>query len=272
MPCGRPRSRPWSAAGRRGPPRGRCSRGAAGGPSAGRYSPAGRFYGLQLALLAVTGTGAWNSAAYEPDAAGTGIAAIHAGSPVLGAGPQGIPFFVLNLLLSLTVSSVLTGVLFAVGEEIGWRAVLQPELSRRFGPLKGTLLVAALWAYWHLPVNLAGYNDPAHPVANALLLFPLGILGVSFMLAWITQRSGSVWPAAVAHGAGNALAAKLVLTPSSWEVEQVTRGVAALVVAALFAWLAWRDHRRGQAQAPDGASVAARAAVAPGSGPGQGSQ
>ena len=168
---------------------------------------------------------------------------------MLGSGPQGIPFFVLNLLLSLTVSSVLTGVLFAVGEEIGWRAVLQPELARRFGWIRGTLLVAVLWAYWHLPVNLAGYNDPLHPVANALFLFPLGVLGASFVLAWVTQRSGSVWPAAVAHGAGNALAAKLVLTPSSWEVEQLTRGVSALIVAAFFGWLVWRSRGGTRARA-----------------------
>lgn len=205
------------------------------------------IYALQLVLLAVTGTGVWNSAGFELDPSGARILAIHAGNPVLGAGPQSLPFFALNLTLSLVVSSVLTGCLFAVGEELGWRAVLQPELARRFGWLRGTLLVSVLWAYWHLPVNLAGYNDAAHPVANALFLFPLGVVGASFALAWVTQRSASVWPAAVAHGAGNALAAKLVLTPSSWEAEQATRGVSALLVAAFFGWLLWRREKQQSA-------------------------
>jgi len=86
-----------------------------------------------------------------PSAPTGGIAAAHHVTLLLGGGPQSFGLLALNIAVSVTVGSTVLGVVRGVGEELGWRAVLQPEATRRLGPLRGTLAVGLYWAYWHLP-------------------------------------------------------------------------------------------------------------------------
>jgi len=43
---------------------------------------------------------------------------------------------------------VLTMVVGAAGEELGWRAYLQPYLQTRFSVLRSSLIVGVLWGFW----------------------------------------------------------------------------------------------------------------------------
>lgn len=198
----------------------------------------------QQFLLATLDRGHWNSELFHLKANGGGIDSIHHLHVILGAGQQGFAYFALNLLLSLVVGSVITMIIGAVGEEAGWRGVLQPEIQRRFGLIKGTLLVGVIWGYWHLPANLAGLNDPQHPVLGALVIFPLEAISMSFVLAWMMNRSGSIWPAALGHGANNAFLACMIVLPGGWLTDQWTAVVVAVLIGALFAWLLVRDGAR----------------------------
>lgn len=198
---------------------------------------------LRAGMLAVTGAGAWDAEHFELAPDGGSIAAIHHLGVVLGGGHQPFALFALNLALSVALGSVASALLGGVGEELGWRAVLQPALEGRWGSWKGTIAVGLIWAYWHLPVNLLGYNDAVHPVLNALVLFPLAVVAMSFVLAWLTRRSGSVWPAALAHGANNTLGAAFLLKPGGWSAESATEILAAVAVAAWFIWRAARPPR-----------------------------
>lgn len=192
---------------------------------------------IQNLLLLALGGGVWNGALFVVDANGGAIEAVHNVAMALGSGQQGFSFFALNLLVSLTLGSLMGGVLGGLGEELGWRAVLQPELERRWGPVRGSLAVGLLWAYWHLPVNLAGYNDGAHPTWNAFLFFPLVVVAMAFSFGWLTRRTGSVWPAAIAHGANNCISAGFLLAPQGWGWETGTALGAAAMVGGLFALL-----------------------------------
>ncbi|WP_257387821.1 CPBP family intramembrane glutamic endopeptidase [Tahibacter caeni] len=129
---------------------------------------------------------------------------ISGGPWLLGKGAQGWAPFVANV--------VVTGVWFAaistipaIGEELGWRGLLQGALIDRLGLGRGVVVLGLVWSFWHLPSLLAGYNYPDHPVLGGLLLFPLMLIGASLFLAWLTLRAGSFWPAAFAHGAGNSI-------------------------------------------------------------------
>ena len=114
-----------------------------------------------------------------------------------------------SLLLGVLVYGPVINLFFAIGEEIGWRGFLYPALRQRMSTLPACLLVGAIWGLWHTPINLMGHNyGTSYPG------FPwLGILGMCLLttsagtfLAWLSERSGSLWPAALAHGTINAAA------------------------------------------------------------------
>ena len=200
---------------------------------------------LRNALLWVTHTGEWNKANFPLSSGSDAIAGIVGMRMLLGQGAQSAAHFALNLALSVLAGSVLSAVIGALGEELGWRGVLQPALEQRVGPWKATLAVGAIWAYWHLPVNLAGYNDAAHPGLTASMLFPLSLIATSFGLGWITTRSQSVWPAALAHGAHNVASSVTLLQSNSWIAENVATLAGDLLIGLLFAWLVLRSRFRG---------------------------
>jgi membrane protease YdiL (CAAX protease family) len=67
--------------------------------------------------------------------------------------------------------------------------------------------------------------------------FPLEAISMSFVLAWLVNRSGSVWPSALAHGANNALLSFFLIVPAGWIADQWTAVAVVIPIGALFAWL-----------------------------------
>lgn len=127
---------------------------------------------------------------------------VEKGGFVLGTGGQGFAYFAANYGLSALLFSVVNGIA-AFGEELGWRGYLQDRLVRRHGRGAGIALLGLVWGFWHFPLILTGYNYPELPVLGALVLFPLTTVCASFVLAWLTTRAKSLWPAVLAHGSVN---------------------------------------------------------------------
>jgi len=105
------------------------------------------------------------------------------------------------LVMALTMVLVL-----CFGEEFGWRAYLLPKLMP-LGSRKAVLQVGIIWGVWHWPFILMGYEYGfgywGEPVVGPLLFLVFTIC-LSAFLAWVTLRSGSVWPAALGHAVINA--------------------------------------------------------------------
>jgi membrane protease YdiL (CAAX protease family) len=107
-------------------------------------------------------------------------------------------------LAALVGFGVLTGLIAATGEEIGWRGLLVPELAKlmRFRSL--ALLSGAIWASWHMPMMLmAGYQGQGTPLLFSLVCFFTMITALGAIMAWMTLRTRSFWPAALLHATHN---------------------------------------------------------------------
>lgn len=128
---------------------------------------------------------------------------------VLGNHTQSIPFFALNLVLSLSVQS-LFGCLVTIGEEFGWRGYLQEKLIGKFGLNRGLILLGLIWGYWHLPIGLMGWNFPNLPVLGAFILTPLSTIFLGIFLGWLYLRSRSIWMPTLTHAAWNLCATLLM--------------------------------------------------------------
>ncbi|MDQ3414363.1 MAG: CPBP family intramembrane metalloprotease, partial [Verrucomicrobiota bacterium] len=137
----------------------------------------------------------------------------------------------------------------ALGEEIGWRGFLVPELAKVVGFPGVALISGSMWAVFHYPVLIFGDYNAGTPVWFGLGCFTLGIIAESFILAWLTLRSGSLWPAAFMHGSHN-LWMQSILTPltrdtgpTPWVIDEFGIGlVVTTIVAGLICWRLYRQR------------------------------
>ena len=98
---------------------------------------------------------------------------------------------------------LIVGLVFACGEEIGWRGYLLPCFSG-LGVRRSLLLVGLIHGLWHLPVMLM--TDVYHAAGNPLLSVPLFITTLTLAgvyYGYLRLRSGSVWPVVLAHATFN---------------------------------------------------------------------
>jgi membrane protease YdiL (CAAX protease family) len=100
-----------------------------------------------------------------------------------------------SVLLSLSVynySTLLGGPLF---EEPGWRGYALPRLEAQLGPVPGSLLLAVLWAAWHLPLLLFYPGWISAPPASYFLI----VIGAGLLLAFGANlaRFGVITPIAM---------------------------------------------------------------------------
>lgn len=107
-------------------------------------------------------------------------------------------------LAMIATAGLATGMISATGEEIGWRGLLVPEMLKVLSFRNTALVSGAIWAGWHMPLMLfADYRGQGTPLLYSLACFAVMIIGLSVIMAWLTVRSGSFWPAAVLHAAHN---------------------------------------------------------------------
>jgi membrane protease YdiL (CAAX protease family) len=123
------------------------------------------------------------------------------------------PALALTLFLLLTATLGLVGKTSrALGEEIGWRGFLVPELAKVVGFPAVGIISGLMWAIYHYPVLLFADYNAATPPWYGLSCFTVMVVADSFILAWLTLRSGSLWPAAILHGSHN-LFIQSIFTP-----------------------------------------------------------
>lgn len=106
-------------------------------------------------------------------------------------------------VLVLAILGVIGASFSALGEEIGWRGFLVPELAKIYSYTQTTLMSGGIWLIWHLPILFfADYNSEA-PVWFAFICFSILVLGMSFAFTWLRLKSGSLWTAVFMHASHN---------------------------------------------------------------------
>lgn len=110
------------------------------------------------------------------------------------------------------------GSLTAVGEELGWRGFLWPLLRRRTGFWVSAAVLLVVWWAYHAPLVFLG----AYGSLGGLPAFTVAIAGFVLFVGVLTDRSGSVWPSVLTHGAWNAMVIKHFASDTAGDHEGFT--------------------------------------------------
>ena len=112
-----------------------------------------------------------------------------------------IPLIPVNAMVSGAIASFA-----AFGEEAGWRGYMMPGLMKLTGRARALLIGGVIWGLWHAPLTCIGHNFgtdyPGFPFTGILIMCVYCVF-VGVILTFVTERSGSVWPAAILHAVNN---------------------------------------------------------------------
>ena len=89
----------------------------------------------------------------------------------------------------------------ALGEEIGWRGYVLPRLQSRMSALSAALLIAPIWALWHLPLWLTGEPGRTPTLYTGFLV---SAFALSIISTWVyNSTGGSLLMVVLAHATVN---------------------------------------------------------------------
>ena len=109
----------------------------------------------------------------------------------------------INVAVNLSLLGVI-GTFTAMGEELGWRGYLQPRLDA--AGVRSSLVVVWLFQLaYHAPLMVgAGYAEVGG-FSTSLLLFAIGDLPITFIMARESYLARSLWPAIFFHSFHNTI-------------------------------------------------------------------
>ena len=95
-----------------------------------------------------------------------------------------------------------------LGEELGWRGFALPRLLDRFGPVKASLVLGAIWTFWHVPMMLwsPGASIPSFMglSVSSVGIYLIQVTAITALMTFLFLRTnGSVLLAVIAHLAFN---------------------------------------------------------------------
>ena len=137
------------------------------------------------------------------------------------------------------------------GEEVGWRGFLLPELTRRTGFLTASVITGLIWAVWHYPLIFFApevFDFGGLSLYFGVPMFTLTLIAVSVVLGWLRLKTGSVWPAVIAHGSHNSFTLSFFndLTSETGAAPYIAGevGIGLLVAWGIVALTAWRIYSK----------------------------
>jgi uncharacterized protein len=105
----------------------------------------------------------------------------------------------------LLFASLLAGPL---GEELGWRGWLLPQVQKHFNAMTSSIIIAPVWFVWHLPLFFAPFGTLISGAEFSLVTsvtYLLFVICLSCLYTWLVNNSrGSVLIAILIHLSINA--------------------------------------------------------------------
>lgn len=108
-----------------------------------------------------------------------------------------------GMLVFLATAGLAINCFAALGEEIGWRGFLVPELAKRTSFTATALISGLVWAVWHYPILIFADYNAGTPTWYGLTCFTVMVVGMSFIYTWMRLKSGSLWTGVLLHGSHN---------------------------------------------------------------------
>jgi uncharacterized protein len=141
----------------------------------------------------------------------------------------------------LLVTAVYMLIFVALGEEVGWRGYALPVLQARYGALLASLILGALWTFWHLPV----FFNPDTLYSNLpFVLFLAYLIPFTILITWVfNSTGGSVLMAMIVHAFMNASDAMWKVLPGylaepASVAEAAARNVHVHLMLTIVLWVA----------------------------------
>jgi uncharacterized protein len=91
----------------------------------------------------------------------------------------------------------------ALGEEIGWRGFLVPQLAKMTSFTNTALISGIIWSLWHYPILIFADYNAGTPTWYGLTCFTVMVVSISFVFAWMRLKSGSLWTGVLLHASHN---------------------------------------------------------------------
>ncbi|MEG0855452.1 MAG: CPBP family intramembrane glutamic endopeptidase [Terrisporobacter sp.] len=128
---------------------------------------------------------------------------------------QGLPTNSVQVtLIAIMVQGLLIGpiinIIVTLGEELGWRGYLLQKLCKQYSAQKSIIISGVIWGIWHAPIIAMGHNYGIGYMGSPWLgIFAMIIfcIFVGSYFSYLTIKTQSVIPCAIAHSAINAFAA-----------------------------------------------------------------
>jgi uncharacterized protein len=138
-------------------------------------------------------------------------------------------------------------------EEPGWRGFALPRLQERFGPLRASLLLGVLWAFWHLPLFfIPGYNGAGTGfigISAALLNFMVATTLITVIFTWVFNNvRGSLLLTILLHACINTTSGGVSSATGEWIMAGVLAGVVVLLLITTRGRLSYDRYKRDQEQ------------------------
>ncbi len=134
----------------------------------------------------------------------------------------------------------------ALGEEIGWRGFLVPELFKKYGFVMTSLITGVVWSCWHYPIVLFADYKSGTPAWYGLSCFTVMVIGISFLYTWMRIKSVSLWTGVFLHASHN-LFIQSIFTPLTFDTGNTPYiidefGIALPLIAIVVGVLFWRKR------------------------------